>query len=141
MMHGKKDIKKNIFLWNVHFNQFLLFEIKHPDFEELDCQSYSGTNIQKENVHLYNNSNNTGIALLQVSKLTLVFVPKPMSNSILWKGTAVFHMLFHCKEMLQAACALSLQILRKYGEWLRPAAATGIGLGLSFMAKGSLAIQ
>lgn len=67
MVYGKKDIKKNIFLWNVYFNQFLLFEIKHPDFEELDSHSYSGTNIQKGNVHQYNSSNNTAIALLQVS--------------------------------------------------------------------------
>lgn len=49
-------------------------------------------------------------------------------------------MWFHCKEMLQAACALSVQILRKYREWLRPTDATGTGLGVSY-AKSSLAIQ
>lgn len=96
-------------------------------------------NIQMENVHQYNSSCNTGNFAASFQN-TLVFVPKPMSSSILWKRTVVFHMWFHCKEMLQAACALSVQILRKYREWLRPTDATGTGLGVSY-AKSSLAIQ
>lgn len=137
MMYGKKDIKKNIFLSNVYFNPFLLFEIKHPYFEELGCHSDSGANIPRGNVHQYNNSSYTGIALLQVSKSHPDFCSQAhVQQHTLKRGCSFPHVV----SLQRNATALSLQILRKYREWWRPADATGIGLGMS-NAKGSLAVQ
>lgn len=120
------------------FNQFLLFEIKHPYLDELDCHHYSGMNIWRGNVHQCNNSSNTGVALLQVSKTRPGFCSQAQQHT-LKRDCGFPHAVSLQRNAPSCLCSVCADP-EEIWEWFRPADATGIGLGMSHV-KSSWAIQ